>query len=101
MKKAVFSRFKMLRTVALILRILAWVSLLGGAVSAIVIGFDPTKLSQLGFVLIYQYVWLTVLSIMIMSVVYAIIFFALSELTYVFLSMEENTRKLRELLDKK
>ncbi len=101
MKKAVNSRFKMLRTVALILKVLSYVSLLGGIAVAIILVIDPSRFAQLGFTMAYQYVWLCILATLITTVIYAIVFFALAEHIYVYLSIEENTRKLRELLDKK
>ncbi len=101
MKKTVCSRFKMLRTVALLLRVLAWVSLLGGIVISIIFAVSPSSLAQFGLVGQYNYIWLSILTILIGAVLCAILFFALAEHIYVCLSIEENTRKLRELLDKK
>jgi len=101
MKKTIYSRFKMLRTIALLLRVLAWISLLGGIIVSIMFAISPASLAQFGLVGQYSYIWLSILIILIGAVLSAILFFALAEHIYVSLSIEENTRKLRELLDKK
>ena len=101
MKKSVVGRFKMLRTVALLLRILAWVSFLGSIVLAIMLWISPNVLEQYGLSTAYSSIWLSGIAVLIGGVIYAIILFALSEGTYVFLSIEENTRRLKEILDKK
>jgi len=101
MKKDKVSRFRMLKTAALLLWVLGWVSLLGGLVLAIMWLAFPNLVSQLGVASPYPSTWLSALVFIISGVLYGIIFFAAAELVQVFLSMEENLKKLRELLDKK
>ena len=91
----------MLRTVALLLRILAWTSFLGSIVVAIMLWASPSVLEQYGLVTTYSSIWLSGVAVLIGCTIYAMLLFALSEGTYVFLSIEENTRRLKELLDKK
>ena len=101
MKKSVSEKFKMLRTVALLLRILAWVSFLGSIVIAVILWTSPNILMQYGLSMAYSSVWLSGIAALLGGVIYAILLFALGEGLYVFLSIEENTRKLKEILDKK
>ena len=101
MKKSVVGRFKMLRTVALLLRILAWVSFLGSIVVAIMLWASPNIFEQYGLVTAYSSIWISGIAVLIGGTIYAIVLFALSESMYVFLSIEENTRRLKEILDKK
>ena len=101
MKKTVIEKYKMLRTVTLLLRVLAWISLLGGILVSIIILIAPETLIQYGLLGDYSSWWLSILVILISAVLYAIIFFAVAELICVFLSIEENTGRLRKILDKK
>ena len=101
MKKEKLSRFKMLKTATLLLWVLAWVSLLGGLVLAIIWLAFPGMIAQIGMASPYNSAWMSALVILIGGVLYGIILFASAELLQVFLSMEENLKKLRELLDKK
>jgi len=101
MKKEKLSRFKMLKTITLLLWILAWVSLLGGLVLAVIWVVFPNIVTQAGIASPYDSAWLSALVLLIGGVLYGIVFFAAAEFVQVFLSMEENLKKLRELLDKK
>jgi len=101
MKKEKLSRFRMLKTFSLLLWILAWVSLLGGLVLAVIWIAFPNIVAQAGVASPYDSAWLSALVLLIGGVLYSIVFFAAAEFVQVFLSMEENLKKLRELLDKK
>ena len=100
-KKEKPERFKMLKTIIVLLRVLGWVMLVGGLAAAIEIMIAPQLIDKLGWMLIYHSAWLIALVVLIGAVMYTMIFFALAEGLQVFLSIECNTRKLRELLDKK
>ncbi|OGB73990.1 hypothetical protein A2V68_00010 [candidate division Kazan bacterium RBG_13_50_9] len=101
MKKSLSSRFKILRTTALLLRVVGWLSIFGSIALAVALWAAPTALEQLGLSGIYNSPWLSTLTVLIYGVVYAIISFALAEGIHAFLSIEENARKLREILDRK
>ncbi|MBU1092738.1 hypothetical protein KJ836_03680 [Patescibacteria group bacterium] len=101
MKKIKPERFKMLKTISMLLKILGWIALFAGLAAAVEVLVAPGMVSKLGLLDIYQSTWLLALVVMMGAVLYAMIFFALSEGVIVFLSIESNTRKLRELLDKK
>jgi len=91
----------MLKTTILLLWVLAWVSVLGGLLIAIIWLAFPGVISQVGMASPYDSAWMSALVVLIGGVLYGIVFFAAAELLQVFLSMEENLKKLRELLDKK
>ena len=101
MKKDKHDKFKMLKTFTVVLRVLAWVTLAGGIVATVEVVIDPSMVTKLGLTNIYNSSWLMGLAVLIGSVAYSMIFLALSEAVQAFLSIEGNTRKLRELLDKK
>ncbi len=101
MKKDKSERFKMLKTIIVLLKILGWISLAAGVAAAIEILAVPQVIDKLGLSSLSQSPWLLALVMLIATVVYTMIFFALAEVLQVFLSIEYNTRKLRELLDKK
>ena len=94
-------KFRMLRTVSLIMRVLAWVSLLGSIALAVLTLTSPGLLAQYGLGVGYASAWLSFLAMLIGGIVYAILLFAAGEAITVSLSIEDNTRRLRELLDKK
>lgn len=91
----------MLKTIIVLLKILGWISLAAGVAAAIEILAVPQVIDKLGLSSLSQSPWLLALVMLIATVVYTMIFFALAEVLQVFLSIEYNTRKLRELLDKK
>ena len=101
MKKEKISRFKMLKTATLLIWVLAWVSLLGGLALAVIWLAFPNIVAQIGIASPYNSAWLSALAMLIGGVLYGIVLFAAAEFVQVFLSMEENLKKLRELLDKK
>ena len=91
----------MLKTISLFCKGLGWVALFGGLAAAVEVMIVPDMVNKLGFTNIYHSSWLLALTVMIGAVLYAMLFLALSEAIQAFLSIESNTRKLRELLDKK
>ena len=101
MKKDKSDKFKMLKTIIVLLKILGWISLVAGVAAAIEILAMPQVIDKLGLSSFSQSPWLLALAMLIATVVYTMIFFALSEGIQAFLSIECNTRKLRDLLDKK
>ena len=101
MKKDKHDKFKMLKTLIILFKMLGWLFLVGGLAAAIEVLVEPQVIDKLGLAIVSHSPWLVALVMLIGGVVYAIILFALSECVQVFLSIECNTRKLRELLDKK
>ena len=91
----------MLKTIAFACKVVGWVALFGGLAAAIEVIVVPGVVSKLCFTNIYHSTWLLALAMMIGTVLYTMIFLALSEAIQAFLSIELNTRKLKELLDKK
>ena len=91
----------MLKTFIVLFKILGWLALVGGLAAAIEVLVDPRTIATLGLTYISNSHWLIALTVLIGGVIYAMLFLALSEVTQAFLSIESNTRKLRELLDKK
>ena len=91
----------MLITISMLMKVLGWITLFAGLAAAIEVLVDPGVISKLGLTNTYNSSWLLALVVMIGAVLYTMIFFTLSEGITAFLSIESNTRKLRELLDKK
>ncbi|MFA5967613.1 MAG: hypothetical protein WC805_03870 [Patescibacteria group bacterium] len=101
MKKDKSDKFKMLKTFIILFKMLGWLCLVGGLAAAIEILVYPQMIDRLGLAAISQSAWLVALAMLIGGVIYAMILFALSECVQGFLSIEGNTRKLRDLLDRK
>lgn len=91
-------RFTALRVIGTIFKILAWLSLIAGllgAVAALLVGF--TLSSQTGFLGLNLSGPLTGIAAFVVALIIAIINFlllyAVGEFVYLFLSIEENTRR--------
>jgi len=92
----------MLRTVSVIFRVLGWASVVLGVLAAVLIWFVPKDLLTSWQLLKPESdLILSSLFSLIVGVFYGILFLAGSEGILVFLAIEENTRKVRDLLEKK
>ena len=101
MKKDKSDKFKMLKTFIILFKMLGWLCLIGGLAAAIEILIYPQMITTLGLETISKSAWLVAIVMLIGGVIYAMILFALSECVQGFLSIESNTRKLRDILDRK
>ena len=95
-------KFKMLKSLALLIRTLGWLGFAVGIVTAITIFTSPQTLVPYGVnVTLNNSAFLAALSFLIGSIVWTMINVAIAEMIDAFLSIEENTAKLREVLDRK
>lgn len=101
-KKLSLGRFKVLRTASLLLKIIAWVSFIIGIVIAVMVVVTPQSLIPYGIAVgLENSSWLGAIVMLIAGVFWTIVFLAFAEYIEAFLSIEDNTKKLREILDKK
>jgi len=101
-KYGVIGRFKMLRTLALLMRVIGWITFVGGIGLTITILVSPVSLAPYGILTnLGGSALLAALALLIGAVLWTIILIATAEWIDAFLSIEENTKKLREVLDRK
>lgn len=92
----------MLRTLSVVFRVLGWAAVILGILAAVLIWFVPREtLTTWQLVGPQNDLILSSLFSLIMGIFYGILFLAISEGILVFLAIEENTRKVRDLLEKK
>ncbi|MDD5605883.1 MAG: hypothetical protein PHR51_00940 [Patescibacteria group bacterium] len=94
------AKYKMLRTLSLTMRLLGWLVFLGGIALSGVIMAMPDILVTYGFQTIGTPV-MSALGILFMSIVYAIIFLGVSEFVLLAISVDDNTRKLKDFFTDK
>jgi len=91
----------MLRSLALLFKVLGFFELALGAVMAILVLFAPPYLAQLGLAVVPGVSWIASLMILLIAVFLAICLIALGELLQLMLTLEEHARKLREFWEKR
>ena len=96
-------KFKMLRTLVYVLRVIGWLVFASGIILAGVAIFSPNVLSTYGIQMTNGSAWITALGILLASVLYTILFLAVAEQLMLMLSLEDNMKQLREFFvpDKK
>jgi ABC-type long-subunit fatty acid transport system fused permease/ATPase subunit len=97
------SRFTALRVIAIFFKILAWIALifgLIGAVAALLVGFTLSgQQGLLGLDLSGPLAGIAMfVVVLIVSLIIFMIYYAIGESIYLFLSLEENTRRTAYLL---
>jgi len=97
------SRFTALRVIAIFFKILAWIALifgLIGAVAALLVGFTLSgQQGVLGLDLSGPLAGIAMfVVVLIISLIIFMIYYAIGESIYLFLSLEENTRRTAYLL---
>ena len=104
MKKTDIPKFSVLNGLIILFKSLGWLVFIGSFIVASQILISPQIIIELGLPELgfgQTTPWLIALGVAIGGTIYAILFWALSELVQWALSVEENLRKFRELLDKK
>jgi uncharacterized membrane protein len=95
-------KFKMLKSLALLLRTLGWLGFAIGVVMAITLLVSPQTLVPYGIVTtLNNSTFLAALGSLIGAVIWTMVNVASAEAIDAFLSIEESTSKLREVLDRK
>jgi len=94
-------RFRVLRSFALLLRILGWVNFIVGLVIFLLILLAPPYLAKLGVAIVPGTNLLAALLVMLLAVFMTICLIASGELIQLFLALEEHTRKVRGLWDRR
>jgi hypothetical protein len=85
----------MLRTLSLTMRLLGWLIFLGGVALAGVIVAMPEEVLNYGFQIVGT-PWISALGILLMSIIYAILFLGAAEFILLAVSVDENTRALKD-----
>lgn len=95
--------FPYLGALSVTLRVLGWAKLVIGGAIAIAMIFAPMWIGRFwpGMVISYQLSFVIALAIGLLSAFACLLLLAWSDYTYLMVSMEDNTRHLRKLLDKK
>ncbi len=93
-------RFRMLLALALVLKLLGWVELIIGVVSAFGALWAPNFLAKAGLAVAPGSNWLAFFLILFFSLLLAMALIAQGELIQLFLALEKNTRRLAEFWDK-
>ncbi len=98
-------KFGFLRAFSIIMKILAWLILIGSLIAAFVLvvagGISPTEMGEFSrFTGVMTGAFMGII-VIIFGVLYFLFFYASAELIMLLISIEENTRKSSEILSKR
>ena len=96
-------KFKMIRTLAYVMRGIGWLVFVGGIAFSVLVLVSPAMLTQYGVQVTQGSAGVAAIGALLVSVLYTILFLAVAEQLMLFISLEENLRQLREFFtsDKK
>ncbi len=89
-------KFKMLRTLVYVLRVIGWLVFVAGITLGVVTIFSPNILANYGVEVMQGSAWVMALGVVLVSVLYTILFLAVAEQIMLLISLEENMRRMRE-----